>query len=122
MTTPAATVTASADKPTDLRAVFDFRATPFTREVTTGDHLRLPFLDEAFASLLFAVESRMSAALIAPAGTGKTALLRRLRDADERAPGTAQLAVARDFAPVVGPHRGSPATPHRPSTTKGTPR
>jgi hypothetical protein len=45
-----------------------------------ADHLRLPFLDEALASLLAAVEARMSTALIAPAGTGKTALLRRLRD------------------------------------------
>ena len=39
----------------------------------------MPFLDEALAGLLAAVETRMSAALIAPAGTGKTALLRRLR-------------------------------------------
>lgn len=44
-------------------------------------HFRLPFLDEALAGLQSAVEARMSAALIAPAGTGKTALLRRLRDA-----------------------------------------
>jgi putative transposase len=39
---------------------------------------------------------------------------------DERAPRTAaQLAFARDFAPVVGPDGGFPATPHRSSTTKG---
>jgi len=34
--------------------------------------------EPALAGLLSAVEARMSAALIAPAGTGKTALLRRL--------------------------------------------
>ena len=67
-------------KPTDLRAAFGFHAVPFTREIATDHHLRLPFLDEALAGLLAAVEARMSAALIAPAGTGKTALLRRLRD------------------------------------------
>jgi general secretion pathway protein A len=73
--------TVSADKPTDLRAVFGFHGVPFTREITADHHLRLPFLDEALAGLQSAVEARMSAALIAPAGTGKTALLRRLRDA-----------------------------------------
>jgi type II secretory pathway predicted ATPase ExeA len=80
--TKTATVPAVATgKPTDLRAVFGFHAIPFTREIATDHHLRLPFLDEAFTGLLSAVENRMSAALIAPAGTGKTALLRRLRDA-----------------------------------------
>jgi type II secretory pathway predicted ATPase ExeA len=69
------------DKLTDLRAVFGCHSIPFTREITADHHLRLPFLDEALAGLLSAVEARMSAALIAPAGTGKTALLRRLRDA-----------------------------------------
>jgi type II secretory pathway predicted ATPase ExeA len=77
MTKPA---TVSATKPTDLRAAFGFHAVPFTREIATDHHLRLPFLDDALAGLLAAVEARMSAALIAPAGTGKTALLRRLRD------------------------------------------
>lgn len=44
-------------------------------------------------------------------------------DDHERAPQTAaQLAFARDFAPVVGPDGGFPATPNRSSTTKGKPR
>jgi len=44
-------------------------------------------------------------------------------DDDEGAPRTAaQLAFARDFAPVVGPDGGFPATPDRSSTTKGKPR
>ena len=67
-------------KPTDLRAAFGCHTLPFTREITPDQLLRLPFLDEALAGLHAAVEARMSAAVIAPAGTGKTALLRRLRD------------------------------------------
>ena len=44
-------------------------------------------------------------------------------DDDEGAPRTAaQLAFARDFAPVVGPDGGFPATPNRSSTTKGNSR
>lgn len=73
--------TVPPSKLTDLRAVFGFHTVPFTREITTDHHLRLPFLDAALAGLQSALENRMSAALIAPAGTGKTALLRRLRDA-----------------------------------------
>jgi hypothetical protein len=72
------TPTLTPDKPTDLLAAFGFHAVPFTREIATDDHLRVPFLDEAFEGLLSALAC-MSAALIAPAGTGKTALLRRLR-------------------------------------------
>ncbi len=102
----------TATKPTDLRATFDFHAVPFTREITADDHLRLPFLDDALAGLLSTALPRMSAALTAPAGTGKTALLRRLQTA-------AQLAFARDFAPVVGPDGGFPTPPNRLSTTKG---
>ncbi len=101
----------SATQPTDLRAAFGCHAVPFTREIATDHHLRLPFLDEALAGLLAAVEARMPAALVAPAGTGKTALLRRLR---------VGLPDARyHVAPVVGPDGGFPQTPTRSSTTKG---
>jgi hypothetical protein len=72
------TPTLTSDKPTDLLAGFHFHAVPFTREITTDHHLGLPFLDEALAGLLSAL-ARMPAAIITPAGTGKTALLRRLR-------------------------------------------
>jgi len=73
------TATATVDNPSDLRAAFGFHAVPFTREISPDDHFHLPFLDEALAGISAAVEARMSAALIAPAGAGKTALLRRLR-------------------------------------------
>ena len=54
---------------------------PFTRELTVSDHFNLPHLESALTGLRSAINGRMSAALIAPAGTGKTALLRKLRDA-----------------------------------------
>lgn len=97
--------------PTDLRAAFDFHTVPFTRETTTDDHLHVPFLDEALADLLSTTAALMPAALIAPAETGKTALLRRLQTAPQLA-----------FAPVVGPDGGFPTTPNDSSTTKGQPR
>ena len=62
----------------DLRSAFGLHTTPFTREIRTEDHLALPMHQEALDGLLRAIEGRMSAALIAPAGTGKTTLLRRL--------------------------------------------
>jgi general secretion pathway protein A len=63
----------------DLRSVFGFHSTPFTRELRDEDQLSFPFLDEALEGIVRAVEGRMCAALLAPAGAGKTALLRRLR-------------------------------------------
>jgi putative transposase len=66
---------------------------------------------------------------LAPVDLAQNAVSRRVvpaapaPDDDERAPQTAaQLAFARDFAPVVGPDGGFPVTPNRSSTTKGKPR
>jgi hypothetical protein len=73
------TPTLTPDKSTDRLAAFDFHADPFTRENTTDHHLRWPFLDKALAGRLSAALARMFGSIIAPAGTGKTALLRRLR-------------------------------------------
>ena len=64
----------------DLRSTFGLHTTPFTREIRIEDQLTLPMHQEALDGLLRALDARMSAALIAPAGTGKTALLRRLVD------------------------------------------
>jgi len=65
---------------------------------------------------------------LAPVDLAKNAISRRATpsspapDDDERAPQTAaQLAFARDFAPVVGPDGGFPTTSNRLSTTKGKP-
>ena len=62
----------------DFNARFGFHCTPFTREITVAQRFSLDCFDEAFSALLRAVEQRSSAALVAPAGTGKTALLRAL--------------------------------------------
>jgi general secretion pathway protein A len=63
----------------DQQALFGFHKTPFTRELKENEHLPLPHLDEALRGIQGAVEERMSAALIAPAGAGKTTILRQLR-------------------------------------------
>jgi len=63
----------------DMHAAFGFHKTPFTREVGTDDMLALPHLDEARQAVLTQLERRMCAAVIAPAGAGKSALLRSLR-------------------------------------------
>lgn len=67
--------------------------------------------------------------VVAPVDLAHNAMSRRARpsapapDDDERAPQTAaQIAFARDFAPVVGPDGGFPEISNRPSTPKGKPR
>ena len=65
----------------DYRSRFGFHQTPFTREVKVKDRFPHQVFQTELAALRAAVEQRMSCALIAPAGTGKTALLRALNDA-----------------------------------------
>lgn len=55
-----------------------FRKAPFTREVPVTERFVLAHQAEAAEALAAAVDRRMSAALIAPAGTGKTVALRLL--------------------------------------------
>ena len=55
-----------------------FRKTPFTRELAVSERFALPHQTEAALALAEAVHQRMSAVLIAPAGTGKTVVLRVL--------------------------------------------
>ena len=55
-----------------------FRKTPFTRELTVRECFPLEPQAQVAAALTEAVQERMSAALIAPAGTGKTVALRML--------------------------------------------
>jgi type II secretory pathway predicted ATPase ExeA len=64
----------------DLQSRFGFHTLPFTREIAVRDRFTFEPFEEELAALLHAVEQRMSAALIAPAGTGKTVLLRCLVD------------------------------------------
>lgn len=62
----------------DIQATFGFHKLPFTRETTSEESFRLPHLDDVCQGILRTIDRRMSASLIAPAGTGKTALLRRV--------------------------------------------
>lgn len=55
-----------------------FRKTPFTRELSVRERFPLSPQDEVVQALVQVVQQRMSAALIAPAGTGKTVALRLL--------------------------------------------
>lgn len=71
MTTPKTTA--------DLRSHFGLTAEPFTREIPLDHRWHSPLFDEPLGHLESTVQNRMSAALIAPAGAGKTLLLRTLR-------------------------------------------
>jgi general secretion pathway protein A len=62
----------------DFNGRFGFHCTPFTREISVDQRFSLGMFDDTLAALLRAVDQRSSAALVAPAGTGKTALLRAL--------------------------------------------
>jgi len=64
----------------DLPVPPDFKEIPFTREIRIDRRFSLPFLDEVGDALRSTVTKRMSAALIGPAGTGKTVVLRWLDD------------------------------------------
>jgi len=60
----------------DFRSRFGFHSTPFTREIAVKDRFTLEGFEEALEALVRTLDARMSCALIAPSGTGKTALLR----------------------------------------------
>lgn len=62
----------------DWRSRFGFHTTPFTREIAVRDRYRSEVFDEPLHALASVMSERMSAAIIAPSGTGKTALLRTL--------------------------------------------
>jgi general secretion pathway protein A len=55
-----------------------FRKLPFTRELAVAEHFELPHQTQVVEALAQTVRQRRSAALIAPAGTGKTVALRLL--------------------------------------------
>ena len=64
----------------DYRSRFGFHASPFTRELGIQDRFPLDEFDEAIDAILATLDARMSCALIAPAGTGKTSVLRAVLD------------------------------------------
>ncbi len=60
----------------DFRSRFGFHTTPFTREIAIRERFSLQPFDDACEALVRVVDERMSAALVAPSGTGKTTVLR----------------------------------------------
>lgn len=62
-----------------MRERFGFNTAPFTREFDTTKRMNFDFIEELVQALKKAVDSRCSTAVIAPAGTGKTQLIRALR-------------------------------------------
>ncbi len=66
------------NKNNDFLSHFSFHTMPFTREIRVEDRFAQDSYDQALKSLYRVVNKRMSAALIAPAGTGKTMILRCL--------------------------------------------
>ena len=58
---------------------FGFRCTPFTREIDERDHFDAPQLKEELSYMSDSLKNRLSSAVIAPPGTGKTCFLRRLQ-------------------------------------------
>ena len=59
---------------------FGFSSTPFTREIPVDKRLDFDFLATQTDLLEDTVKRRMSAVLLAPAGTGKSSVLRSLED------------------------------------------
>lgn len=62
----------------DVQAHFGLSGPPFTREIPTRKMWRQPGLDDLVCDLEATVSARDSAAVIAPSGAGKSALIRRL--------------------------------------------
>jgi general secretion pathway protein A len=59
-----------------LEKHFGFTTTPFTRELPVEKRLVLPFLDEQARALEDTIKQKMSALVMAPAGIGKSVILR----------------------------------------------
>lgn len=58
---------------------FRFVTTPFTREIKVDHRHKVVHIEEEIMALKAAIDSRQSAVLTAPAGSGKTLVLRTLR-------------------------------------------
>ena len=64
----------------DVRSHFGFHSMPFTCEVPIEKRFETELFSKTTDALAHTVDKRMCAALIGPAGTGKTVILRTLKD------------------------------------------
>jgi type II secretory pathway predicted ATPase ExeA len=80
MSTPTPNSTKRKGGLKDFRSRFNFNTTPFSREIAIDRRFALPHCEEAIESLYQTIQQRESAALIAPAGTGKTLVVRALKE------------------------------------------
>lgn len=64
----------------DFLSRFSFNTTPFTREFHIEKRFVLDVFDTPLQYLCRAVDNRLSALLVAPAGTGKTVILRAMQE------------------------------------------
>lgn len=71
-------MTTRTDDIPDLRSHFGFNKTPFTREIAVTERWRSPIFEEPLQELHATVAARQSGVMVAPSGTGKTALIRAL--------------------------------------------
>ncbi len=85
----------------DLQNRFGFRTMPFTRELRVADRFLTQQHTAVLDHLQRTVNDRMSATLIAPAGVGKTILLRTLHE------GLAEALDAHGRGPTCA-HRNGP--------------
>ena len=64
----------------ELLSYFNLTALPFTKEIPTGQLLRLPTTERALSSLAILVETRGIGVLTAQSGAGKSCIIRLLAD------------------------------------------
>jgi len=103
--------------------LFHFTSPPFTREIRVDHRFNLPAIETEISALRTVIDARQSAALVAPAGAGKTMVLRALK---ESLP-AARYAVhyfklsdlsARDMCRQVAVALGLPPKGHYPSLVR----
>jgi len=63
----------------ELESRYGFAVTPFTREIDVKNHFKISNTDDIVKDITRTIEKRMSASVIAPAGTGKTQVLRSVK-------------------------------------------
>jgi type II secretory pathway predicted ATPase ExeA len=102
---------------------FRFVTVPFTREINIEHRFHAEFIESEIKSLTEIVEARQSAAIVAPAGTGKSLVLRALRGSLPEARyrviylKLANLSV-RDMCRQIAVGLGLPSAGHFPSLVK----